>query len=261
RIDRALVFTRTKHGANRLAEQLADDGITAAAIHGNKSQNQRVKALDSFKEGRVAILVATEVAARGIDIDSLPHVVNYELPTVAADYVHRIGRTGRAGVEGDAVSLVCVDEAGLLADIEGLLRQPIPRELIAGFEPTRGLRAEPIPELTRGGKRGRPMSRQAAPHRNVAHGAGHGAPQRRPWASGGAQGARPALGNRPADGSRPANDPRPIHNGPRPPYGQRPMHNGPRPGFDGPRPTFGGPRPALQSLPGERFARTSSSDR
>jgi len=267
RIDRALVFTRTKHGANRLAEQLIEDGITAAAIHGNKSQSQRVKALDSFKEGRVAILVATEVAARGIDIDSLPHVVNFELPTVAADYVHRIGRTGRAGVEGDAVSLVCIDEAGLLADIETLLRQPIERELIAGFEPTRGLRAEPIPELTRGGKRGRPMPRSAAPHRNATHGVGHGAPQRRPWASGGAAGARPALGNRPMSGARPAlngqrppngqwaaNGSRPAHAEQRPPYGTRPAHSGPRP-------MHNGPRPSVQALPGERFARTSSSER
>ena len=110
RIDRALVFTRTKHGANRLAEQLVMDGIVATAIHGNKSQSQRVKALDDFKAGRAAILVATEVASRGLDIDGLPHVVNFEMPTVAQDYVHRIGRTGRAGMEGDAVSLVCVDE-------------------------------------------------------------------------------------------------------------------------------------------------------
>ncbi len=110
RIDQALVFTRTKHGANRLAEQLGRDGISAAAIHGNRSQSQRVRALDDFKRGRVAILVATDIAARGIDIDLLPHVVNYELPMVAEDYVHRIGRTGRAGSDGDAISLVCVDE-------------------------------------------------------------------------------------------------------------------------------------------------------
>src|SRR5215210_4590833 len=109
RIDRALVFTRTKHGANRLAEQLGRDGIAAAAIHGNKSQGQRVRALDDFKTGRAAILVATEVASRGLDIEDLPHVVNYELPLVAEDYVHRIGRTGRAEKTGDAISLVCVD--------------------------------------------------------------------------------------------------------------------------------------------------------
>src|SRR5205823_14533986 len=147
RIDRALVFTRTKHLANRLAEQLVQDGISAAAIHGNKSQSQRVRALTDFKVGRVAILVATEVAARGLDIDGLPHVANFELPTVPADYVHRIGRTGRAGLEGDAISLVCVDEAGLLADIEKLLGKPIARETVPGFEPDRAIRAERIPEL------------------------------------------------------------------------------------------------------------------
>src|SRR6185503_6686661 len=126
RIDRALVFTRTKHGANRLAEQLERDGIAATAIHGNKSQGQRVKALNDFKAGRASILVATEVASRGLDIEDLPHVVNYELPMVAEDYVHRIGRTGRAGATGDAISLVCVDERGLLGDIEALLRYRIP---------------------------------------------------------------------------------------------------------------------------------------
>src|SRR5207244_3452785 len=136
-----------KHGANRLSEQLARDGINANAIHGNKSQGQRVRALEDFKAGRTPILVATEVAARGLDIDGLPHVVNYELPTVAEDYIHRIGRTGRAGLEGDAISLVCVDEADLLADIEQLLRKPIARELVPGFEPDRRLRAEPIREI------------------------------------------------------------------------------------------------------------------
>ncbi|MGL5371836.1 MAG: DEAD/DEAH box helicase, partial [Plesiomonas shigelloides] len=112
-----LVFTRTKHGANHLAEQLGKDGITAAAIHGNKSQGARTRALDDFKNGRVRVLVATDIAARGLDIDQLPYVVNYELPNVAEDYVHRIGRTGRAGCEGLALSLVCVDEHKLLRDI------------------------------------------------------------------------------------------------------------------------------------------------
>jgi ATP-dependent RNA helicase RhlE len=135
RIEQALVFTRTKHGANRLAQQLERDGIAATAIHGNKSQPQRVRALADFKAGKFTVLVATEVAARGLDIEALPHVVNYELPMVPEDYVHRIGRTGRAGVDGDAVSLVCVDELGLLADIERVLGRAIPRETIAGFEP------------------------------------------------------------------------------------------------------------------------------
>ena len=144
RVAQALVFTRTKHGANRLAEQLARDGIVAAAIHGNKSQGQRVRALDDFKAGRVAILVATEIAARGLDIDGLPHVVNFELPMVAQDYVHRIGRTGRAGMEGDAVSLVCVDEIRLLRDIEGLLGHPIRQEVVPGFEVDRSIRPESV---------------------------------------------------------------------------------------------------------------------
>jgi ATP-dependent RNA helicase RhlE len=144
RVSQALVFTRTKHGANRLAEQLAHDDIRAAAIHGNKSQSQRIRALDDFKAGRVDILVATDIAARGIDIEALPHVVNYELPTVAQDYVHRIGRTGRAGVGGHAVSLVCIDEADLLRDVERLLRRPLATELVPGFEPDRAIRAEPV---------------------------------------------------------------------------------------------------------------------
>ncbi len=165
RIDRALVFTRTKHGANRLAEQLEMDGIKANAIHGNKSQGQRVRALDDFKEGRVAVLVATEVASRGIDIDGLPHVVNFELPMVAQDYVHRIGRTGRAGMEGDAVSLVCIDENTLLLDIETMLRQRITREVIPGFEVDRSIPREAIRQRSVGGGRQgtpRPAPRQAS---------------------------------------------------------------------------------------------------
>jgi len=121
-----LIFTRTKHGANRLTQQLEGAGIKAAAIHGNKSQAARVKALEMFKKGQVTALVATEVAARGLDIKELPQVVNYELPNVPEDYVHRIGRTGRAGAAGEAVSLVSGDEAGLLRDIERVLRRAIP---------------------------------------------------------------------------------------------------------------------------------------
>jgi ATP-dependent RNA helicase RhlE len=121
-----LIFTRTKHGANRLTQQLEGAGIQAAAIHGNKSQAARVKALDMFKRGQVTCLVATEVAARGLDIKELPQVVNYELPNVPEDYVHRIGRTGRAGANGEAISLVSSDESGLLRDIERVLRRSIP---------------------------------------------------------------------------------------------------------------------------------------
>jgi ATP-dependent RNA helicase RhlE len=130
-----LVFTRTKHGANKLVEQLARDGITAMAIHGNKSQSARTKALAEFKDGKLTALIATDIAARGIDIDQLPHVVNYDLPNVPEDYVHRIGRTGRAGATGEAVSLVCVDERDLLHDIERFIKREIPVEVIAGFEP------------------------------------------------------------------------------------------------------------------------------
>ncbi|HEX9852089.1 MAG TPA: helicase-related protein, partial [Woeseiaceae bacterium] len=139
-----LVFTRTKHGANRLAEQLCDDGLSATAIHGNKSQAQRTRALADFKAGKARVLVATDIAARGIDIDRLPHVVNYELPHVPEDYVHRIGRTARAGHEGQAVSLVCVDEKRLLADIERLLKSPIEKQVIPGYEPDSRIKAEPI---------------------------------------------------------------------------------------------------------------------
>jgi len=166
RIDRALVFTRTKHGASRLADQLEHDGISASAIHGNKSQSQRIRALDDFKSGRVAILVATEVASRGLDIDGLPHVVNFEMPMVAQDYVHRIGRTGRAGMEGDAVSLVCIDENLLLREIETLLRQPIRREAVAGFEVDRSIEREPIRQRTQGF--GRPNEGRRAPARQQA---------------------------------------------------------------------------------------------
>jgi ATP-dependent RNA helicase RhlE len=139
-----LVFTRTKHGANRLAQQLERDGIISAAIHGNKSQAARTRALEEFRSGKVRVLVATDIAARGLDIDQLPHVVNFELPHVAEDYVHRIGRTGRAGREGEAVSLVCVDEHHLLRDIERLLKRELPRVVIPGHEPDPSIRAEPI---------------------------------------------------------------------------------------------------------------------
>jgi ATP-dependent RNA helicase RhlE len=131
RIEQALVFTRTKHGASRLAEQLNRDGIAALAIHGDKTQPQRVRALDDFKAGRVGILVATDVAARGLDIDALPHVVNYDLPTVAEDYVHRIGRTGRAGAEGHALSLVASEERPMLVQIERMLGRQIAGDGVA----------------------------------------------------------------------------------------------------------------------------------
>ncbi|WP_345984868.1 DEAD/DEAH box helicase [Sulfurimonas sp. HSL-1656] len=132
--EQVLVFTRTKHGANRLCKQLTSDGIPSEAIHGNKTQNARTKALAAFKERRVRVLVATDIAARGIDIDQLPHVVNFELPNVPEDYVHRIGRTGRAGNEGEAVSLVCAEEADYLRNIEKLIKASIPQKSVEGFE-------------------------------------------------------------------------------------------------------------------------------
>ncbi len=160
RWSQVLVFTRTKHGANKLAEFLTANGIQALAIHGNKSQSARTLALAKFKTGDLQVLVATDIAARGIDISELPHVVNYELPNVAEDYVHRIGRTGRAGAEGDAVSLVCIDEVKLLTGIEKLIKREIPSQVIAGFEPDPRIKAEPI----KNGRSGEP--RGATPSRN-----------------------------------------------------------------------------------------------
>jgi ATP-dependent RNA helicase RhlE len=148
-----LVFTRTKHGANTLAEKLNKADISAAAIHGNKSQGARTRALADFKSMKLNVLVATDIAARGLDIDQLPHVVNFELPNVPEDYVHRIGRTGRAGASGHAVSLVCIDEHGLLRDIERLLKKPIEKVLLPGFEPDPSIRPEPIENGKRSGQR------------------------------------------------------------------------------------------------------------
>ena len=142
--DQVLVFTRMKSGANKLVEFLLKSGISAMAIHGNKSQSARTKALAEFKTGDLTVLVATDIAARGIDIDMLPHVVNFELPNVPEDYVHRIGRTGRAGAQGEAISLVCVDENGFLREIERLIKREIPKEVVAGFAPHPSERAEPI---------------------------------------------------------------------------------------------------------------------
>ena len=167
--EQVLVFVRTKHGANRLAQQLTGDKIVSEAIHGNKSQSARTKALADFKSGVVKVLVATDIAARGLDIDQLPHVVNFDLPNVPEDYVHRIGRTGRAGNEGWACSLVCIDELHLLADIEKLLKRKIDKKLEPGFEVDPSIPAEPIPNgrNTRSPHQGRgPSSR---PQGNSSH--------------------------------------------------------------------------------------------
>lgn len=166
-----LVFTRTKQGANRLAEQLAKDGLKTSAIHGNKSQAARTRALSDFKGGKVRVLVATDVASRGLDIDQLPHVVNYDLPNVPEDYVHRIGRTGRAGNEGQAVSLVCSDEYPLLKDIERLLKRTLAKDVIARYEPTSPA-AFAAPQANSKGNKGRrnrakkSKSQSSTPKRN-----------------------------------------------------------------------------------------------
>jgi ATP-dependent RNA helicase RhlE len=225
-----LVFMRTKHGANRLAEQLGKDGINAAAIHGNKSQGARTKALADFKQGSVRVLVATDIAARGLDIDQLPHVVNFELPNVPEDYVHRIGRTGRAGNEGEALSLVCVDERDYLRDIERLLRREVPKVVVAGFEPDPSVRPEPI----RQGRGQRGSGRPQAPRRGgrsqhpVSRDTGasmHGGEQRR--------GGAPRHGNGQDRGNEPRRDAEQRHGG----SGRR--------GGDHPR----GPRPHGHGLP------------
>jgi ATP-dependent RNA helicase RhlE len=245
RVEQALVFTRTKHGANRLAEQLARDGIAATAIHGNKSQGQRVRALDDFKAGRASILVATEVASRGLDIEELPHVVNFELPMVAEDYIHRIGRTGRAGSTGDAISLVCVDEWPLLREIESLLGHRVPTEVIPGFEPDRSIRAEPIRPRSHGGQ-GRPMGARGG-RPNVGAGRpniGASRPNLGPGRTDPGR-ARPQRdAHRPGAGAgRPAGAPHhPGQSGPR--RGTAPVGIGNAPvGFRGPRPPQGRPQP------------------
>jgi ATP-dependent RNA helicase RhlE len=265
RLEQALVFTRTKHGANRLAEQLARDGIRTAAIHGNKGQSQRVRALEDFKAGRVDVLVATDIAARGLDIDALPHVVNYELPMVPEDYIHRIGRTGRAGTEGEAVSLVCVDEMPLLRAIEQLLHLAIAVEIVAGFEPDRSIRAEPI-------------HLRSAEHRGVAprvRAAGHGAAIGRP--ARGASSGRSDRTRHPDHAGRPAG--RPAGHGasigrPEPAVRQVLRHEenvgrpaAPRSHLHPVRthdrhpetPIRNEPRPGFTALPGERFARREES--
>lgn len=221
-----LVFTRTKHGANRLAKQLEQDGIETAAIHGNKSQNARTAALSDFKNFRIRALVATEVASRGLDIKELPHVVNYELPNVPEDYVHRIGRTGRAGATGLAVSLVSSDESGLLKDIERLLRKPIPKVTVPVFKaappPARGEDSherssqprQSQSELLR--SQGRPQGQQGRPshqqHGNAARPAGEGGGRRRKRSGGG--------GGRPQGQQSPQNPNQPRHA-----HGQQPQRS------------------------------------
>ena len=211
-----LVFTRTKHGANRLAEQLCKDGVEATAIHGNKSQGARTKALAGFKDGSVRVLVATDLASRGLDIEELPHVVNYELPHVPEDYVHRIGRTGRAGSTGEAISLVCPEEHGLLADIEKLLKRKIERETVSGFEPgtatgpqiAPGRREQSGRRPQDGQQRRNHAAADAQRGRSNAHAAPRHAPQMRPIGAG--HTAAPVRAAAPARPAAPAHAPAPA---------------------------------------------------
>jgi ATP-dependent RNA helicase RhlE len=207
-----LVFTRMKHGANRLVEHLVKHDISAMAIHGNKSQSARTKALGDFKTGTLQVLVATDIAARGIDIDQLPHVVNYELPNVPEDYVHRIGRTGRAGAQGEAVSLVCVDENGFLRDIEKLIKREIPKEVIPGFEPHPSERPEPI-------VLGRMVIGEGAGRGGHRHHAKHGAPRGGNAGHGGGHTGRSGGGNGTAAPAR--SHAAPHHAKPAPQHGPR----------------------------------------
>lgn len=162
-----LVFTRTKHGANKLCEKMDKAGIKAAAIHGNKSQGARTKALGGFKNGSISVLVATDIAARGLDIPLLPHVINFELPNISEDYVHRIGRTGRAGASGEAISLVSADETTFLRDIEKLVGIKIPVEIVEGFEPDPNASTEPEKRQQRGGGRDRSRNNEKAANSNT----------------------------------------------------------------------------------------------
>ena len=221
---RTIVFTRTKHGANRLVKELERSEIIAEAIHGNKSQGARQRALDNFKSGRLKVLIATDIAARGIDVDGVTHVVNYDLPNIPESYVHRIGRTARAGAEGIAVSLCSREERPFLRDIERLTRAPITRLETPVLGPE-----EPRPQAAQA-EAGRRDERGQRPQQN----------QPRQW--------REERGPRPQN-----NGPRPQGSGPRPQGGgprfdgPRPQNNGPRPHgggrFDGPRPQNNGPRP------------------
>jgi len=203
-----LVFTRTKRGANRLSEQLAKDGITATAIHGNKSQGARTKALAQFKAGKVRVLVATDIAARGLDIKELPYVVNYELPNVPEDYVHRIGRTARAGQDGHAISLVSHDEQDLLRDIEGMLKQNIEQVMMEGYEPQHWSYDPQKKGRTKsrsGGSRASSSRRNGSANGSAAKGSGNGAAKKRRRKPANKAGGRSASGSSSGSNSNPGN--------------------------------------------------------
>jgi len=204
--EQVLVFCKTKHGANRLAYQLEKDGIDAAAIHGNKSQNARIEALESFKANKVRVLVATDIAARGLDIEALPHVVNFDMPNVPEDYVHRIGRTGRAGMEGEAISIVCHEDKPLLAAVEQLIKRKIEIRPVVGFTGTGAPRPdeprEESRERGRGGRGGRSGARSEP------------RPLREPR-------GEPAPAREPRGETAPPREPRPDSGRPRPPREER----------------------------------------
>ncbi len=264
-----LVFTRTKFGANNVADFLNKQGITAMALHGNKSQTARTQALAGFKTGDLRALVATDIAARGIDIDELPHVVNYEIPNISEDYVHRIGRTGRAGASGEAVSLVSLDEEGFMRDIEAFTRQSIPVQIIEGFGPEPGEQAEPIAmgRQTLWGGLGKPPSREvmaaaakaarAEMMDRIREKKGSG-PSRGPKQGDGPRGPRP---NGPQNRERPmGEDGQPLpprhagQGGGQPGQGQGPRNGPRRPNRNGPRPgggQGGGPRLNAEGFPME----------
>jgi ATP-dependent RNA helicase RhlE len=264
-----LVFTRTKFGANNVADFLNKQGITAMALHGNKSQTARTQALAGFKTGDLRALVATDIAARGIDIDELPHVVNYEIPNISEDYVHRIGRTGRAGASGEAVSLVSLDEEGFMRDIEAFTRQSIPVQIIEGFGPEPGEQAEPIAmgRQTLWGGLGKPPSREvmaaaakaarAEMMDRIREKKGSG-PSRGPKQGDGPRGPRP---NGPQNRERPmGEDGQPLpprhagQGGGQPGLGQGPRNGPRRPNRNGPRPgggQGGGPRLNAEGFPME----------
>ncbi len=240
-----LVFTRTKFGANSVAEFLEKNGITAMALHGNKSQSARTQALAGFKSGDVRALVATDIAARGIDIDELPHVVNYEIPNVSEDYVHRIGRTGRAGSDGAAVNLVCLDEEGFMADIERFTKQKIEVQVVEGFGPEPGERAEPIAmgRQTIWGGAGKPPSRDVM---QAAAKAARTEMMQRIRDNKAGQGERPGGGN--GGGAR-----KPAGGG-----GGKPRNQGGgQPGNQGARSAQGQGRPARNDEPRQNAPRTS----
>ena len=193
------MFGKTKHGCNRLAEQLGEAGLKAVAIHGNKSQAQRQKALDQFKAGRARVLVATDVAARGLDIPDLPLVINHDLPMVAEDYIHRIGRTGRNGATGEALSLVSPEEGGLLNQIQRMLKVDLKMDVVEGYAPSKPIRLDtPIPKNGGGGQRQgqpragqRPQGRPAhRPHGKPAARSGHAGPKQRSGGQGAWAGRR-----------------------------------------------------------------------